>query len=195
MTSDQQAAMQKSTGKMFATDPGGITQRGVLSKIAKGIDGSETRKYDYIRQLVDSWPDESTLIWCWFNNEQDAVAAAIPGSASIQGSTKHKDRVRMIDDFKAGRIKVLISKPDVLGFGLNLQVATRQIFSSLIDSYEQYYQAVKRSNRFGSTKPLNVHIPLLDIERPMAENVLRKAAMVQQDTETQERIFLAAKDA
>lgn len=194
MTSDQQTAMQAATGKMFATDPGGITQRGVLSKIAKGIDGSETRKYDFIRGLVDSWPTESTLIWCWFNNEQDAVAAAIPGAASIQGSTKHKDRVRMIDDFKAGRTKVLISKPDVLGFGLNLQVATRQIFSSLIDSYEQYYQAVKRSNRFGSTQPLNVHIPLLDIERPMAENVLRKAAMVQADTETQERIFKAAKD-
>jgi hypothetical protein len=80
-----------------------------------------------------------------------------------------------------------------LGFGLNLQIATRQIFSSLIDSYEQYYQAVKRSNRYGSTQPLNVHIPLLDVERPMAENVLRKAKMVQRDTEQQERIFRAAK--
>lgn len=99
------------------------------------------------------------------------------------------DREDTIERFKCGEIRTLISKPDVLGFGLNLQIATRQIFSSLIDSYEQYYQAVKRSNRYGSTKPLNVHIPIMDIERPMAENVLRKSALVQRDTEEQERIF------
>lgn len=68
-------------------------------------------------------------------------------------------------------------------------MATQQIFSSLIDSYESYYQAVKRSNRIGSTKPLNVHIPVTDIERPMVANVLRKAARVQADTEEQELLF------
>lgn len=99
------------------------------------------------------------------------------------------ERLTLIADFKAGRRKVLISKPKVLGFGLNLQIATRQIFSSLIDSYEQYYQAVKRSNRVGSTRPLNVHVPVCDVERPMVENVLRKSSMVLADTMEQERIF------
>jgi SNF2 family DNA or RNA helicase len=84
---------------------------------------------------------------------------------------------------------VLISKPKILGFGLNLQIATRQVFSGLQDSYESYWQAVKRSNRVGSTRPLNVHIPITDIEEPMVQNVLRKAAMVQRDTEEQQRIF------
>jgi SNF2 family DNA or RNA helicase len=84
---------------------------------------------------------------------------------------------------------VLISKPRILGFGLNLQVATRQIFSGLQDSYEEYYQAVKRSNRIGSTQPLDVYIPVTDIERPMIETVLRKAKMVEHDTQEQERIF------
>ena len=55
----------------------------------------------------------------------------------------------MIADFQAGRRRVLISKPKVLGFGLNLQIATRQVFSGLQDSYESFYQAVKRSNRYG----------------------------------------------
>jgi hypothetical protein len=87
----------------------------------------------------------------------------------------------------------LISKPDVLGKGLNLQIARMQIFSSLIDSYRDFYQAVKRSNRIGSTEPLDVHIPVLDCERPMVDNVLRKSKLVQHDTEQQERIFRAAK--
>jgi hypothetical protein len=84
---------------------------------------------------------------------------------------------------------VLITKPKILGFGLNLQVCTRQIFSGIKDSYEEFYQAVKRSNRIGSTKPLNVHIPVTELEVPFVDNVLRKAGRVQQDTEEQESLF------
>jgi len=86
----------------------------------------------------------------------------------------------------------MISKSQILGFGLNLQRATRQVFSGLADSYEKFYQCVKRSNRIGSTRPLNVHIPMTDIEEPMISNVLRKARMVQQDAEEQEQILKEA---
>jgi hypothetical protein len=90
------------------------------------------------------------------------------------------------------RGRVLVSKPSVLGFGLNLQKATRQIFSGLQDSYESYYQCVKRSNRIGSTKPLNVHIPVTELEYPMVENVLRKADRVESDAREQEQLFREA---
>ena len=112
-----------------------------------------------------------------------------PTAASIDGSTPMDVRLSLIEDFKAGRRKVMISKPKVLGYGLNLQIATRQVFSGLQDSYESYYQAVKRSNRYRSTKPLNVHIPITDVERPMIETVLAKAHRIQGDTEEQERLF------
>jgi hypothetical protein len=72
---------------------------------------------------------------------------------------------------------------------LNLHRATRQVFSGLVDSYEGYYQCVKRSNRVGSVEPLHVHIPVTEIERPMVETVLRKARCVQQDASEQEAIF------
>lgn len=138
------------------------------------------------RQLSTTLCDGRVL-----NINPDVVAdfRDMPEAVSIRGATPMVDREMMIDRFKAGEVKTLISKPDVLGFGLNLQVATRQIFSSLIDSYEQYYQAVKRSNRYGSTVPLNVHIPVMDIELPMADNVLRKAALVAKDTAEQESLF------
>lgn len=189
MTEEQTRELHKQTGGFFATTPGGITKRHKLSRIGKGLDGTATNKYTFIRDLIDSWPTESTIIWCWFNDEQDRLADIFPDAASISGNTPMDKRLELIGDFKAGRRKVLISKPKVLGFGLNLQVATRQVFSSLIDSYEQYYQAVKRSNRVGSTRPLNVHIPVCDVERPMVENVLRKADMVLRDTQEQESIF------
>ncbi len=191
-TPDQDAILNGKNGQLFATTTGGITGRSQWSQIAKGYhrDGEcSTNKYDAIRQLVESWPDESTIIWCWFNREQDRIEAEFPDAAGIRGETKLATRLQYLNEFKAGKRKILVSKPDVLGFGLNLQIATRQIFSSLIDSYESFYQCVKRSNRIGSTRPLNVHIPLLDIERPMVDTVLQKMKRIEHDTAEQEEMF------
>lgn len=177
---------------MFGDSGGGITRRATLARIAKGFYGGKaipTNKPAFIRDLVDTWPDESTIIWCEYNDEQAGLARILPHAGNIEGKTPSDARERIIEDFKAGRTRVLISKPKILGFGLNLQVATRQVFSTLQDSYEKYYQAVKRSNRVGSTRPLRVHIPVTEIERPMLDTVLRKAACVDEDTREQERIF------
>lgn len=186
LTDDQRSRVQDVTGGLFATEAGGIVTRSKLGQISKS---SDSLKYDYIRSLADSWPDESTIIWCMFNREQDEVERVFPEAASIRGETPMAHRLEMIDKFKSGEIRVLISKPKVLGFGLNLQVATRQIFSGLQDSYEQYYQAVKRSNRYGSTKPLNVHIPVTEVEFPMIQSVLSKADRIEEDTKLQEEMF------
>lgn len=191
LTDAQRELVPKVGGDLFGT-PGGITSRAKIAQLAKGRhEGSDvdTAKPEFIRQLVESWPEESTIVWCLYNREQDTLERVFPGAASIRGDTPHEERERLIDDFKAGRRRVLISKPRVLGFGLNLQVATRQVFSSCQDSYESYFQAVKRSNRVGSTRPLNVHLPVTDLERPMMENVLRKAHRVEADTAEQERLF------
>ena len=67
--------------------------------------------------------------------------------------------------------------------------STRQVFSGLKDSYEEYYQAVKRSNRIGSSRPLHVHIPVTELEVPFVDNVLRKASRVEADTLEQEALF------
>lgn len=192
MTEQQVQIAYDQTGELFANNIGGITSRSVLSQVAKGTFRGKriaTHKPRFIRELIESWPDESTIVWCRFNGEQELLEQEMPDAASIKGTTPEDERIRIIDAFKAGEIRTLISKPKILGFGLNLQIATRQVFSGLQDSYEEYYQAVKRSNRIGSTRPLNVHIPVTDIERPMVDNVLRKAKQVQKDTDEQERIF------
>lgn len=192
LTPEQMAAVRAETGQMVVTSLGGIGSRSVLSRISKGVYNGEAipeNKSGTIKALVDSWPDESTIIWCRFNSEQDHVASLFPDAANIDGSTPHDKRLRLLAEFKGGERRVLISKPKVLGFGLNLQVATRHIFSAMDDSYEEYYQAVKRSNRVGSTKPLNVHIPVTEIEELMVQNVLRKAGRVDADTRVQESLF------
>lgn len=187
LTKNQKQKARDLTGSLFMTSAGGIGSRAKLARIGKTGD---SLKPIFIRDdLIGSWPEESTIVWCRFNDEQETLAKVLPGCGNITGATRFEDRAKIINDFKAGRIKTLVTKPKILGFGLNLQVATRHVFSSLHDSYEEYYQAIKRSNRVGSTKELNVHIPVTDVERPMVENVLRKASMVEHDTREQERIF------
>jgi len=189
LTPEQRKAAQVLTGDLITANIGGIGQRSKLSQIAKGKNGIPTNKPSAIRAMVDSWPEESTIIWCNYNDEQDRMEKTFPDAVSVSGATKESDRESAIDRFVSGEVKILITKPKILGFGLNLQVATRQVFSGLKDSYEEFYQAVKRSNRIGSTKPLNVHIPVTELEMPFVDNVLSKAKRVESDTFEQELLF------
>lgn len=192
MTADQEDWVRKELGTLLAVKTGGITQRAAFGQVAKGLwkgQKFETLKYDYMRDRIDSWrKEESTLVWCLYDHEQSRCHKSI-GGGSLDGKTPMAKRRETVEQFKRGEIDCLISKPKILGFGLNLQVATRQVFSGLQDSYESFYQCVKRSNRIGSTKPLNVHIPATDLELPMIETVMAKAHRVDQDTREQESLF------
>lgn len=197
LTREQRDIALDATGELFAgaATAGGITRRSKLAQLAKGRHQGadvETLKPGYIKSLVDSWPTESTIIWCLYNAEQETMERTFPEAGSIRGETPLEERQRIIHAFKSGTMRTIIAKPKTLGFGLNLQIATRQVFSGLQDSYESFYQAVKRSNRYGSTVPLNVHIPITEIERPMIETVLAKAKRVAHDTQQQEEIFREA---
>ncbi len=139
LSGEQRDAAQSVTGDLFVLESGGIGTRAKIARIGKGFhEGKiiESGKMDAIVNLIKSWPNESTIVWCKYNAEQEAVHKAIKGSASIDGSTPEAERLQIINDFKAGRIKTLISKGKILGFGLNLQVCSRMVFSTLQDSYE-----------------------------------------------------------
>ena len=193
LTDAQRDAAQLATGDLFGA-VGGIGSRGKVAQIAKGV-GVESLKPRAIVERVRSFGEESTIVWCKYNPEQDTLSKLMPEAGNIDGSTSLYQREEIISAFQRGEIKVLISKPRILGLGLNLQIATRMVFSTLQDSYEEYYQAVKRANRYGATKPLNVHIPITYLERPMLDTVLRKATRVQSDTAEQERLFREMCDA
>lgn len=136
------ARAREATGKLFVDGAGGIVSRGKLARMARE-DGSP--KPAFVRSLVDSWQaEESTLIWCRFNDEQDKLASLFPEAGSIDGRTPEAERSRLIRAFQSGAIRTLITKTAVLGFGLNLQVATRQVFSGIDDCYDQETEILTR---------------------------------------------------
>ena len=117
---------------------------------------------------------EPWVIWCDLNAEGDALRRAIPGSVEIRGSdtTEHKERA--LEDFEQGRMRVLITKPKIAGFGLNWQHCRRVAFVGVTDSWESYYQAVRRCWRFGQTKTVHAYLFASDLEGPILANLQRK---------------------
>jgi superfamily II DNA or RNA helicase len=116
------------------------------------------------------------IVWCDLNAEADALRKAIPGAVEVRGSDGQDDKEQRLLDFAAGRIRVLVTKPSIAGFGLNWQHCARIAFVGVTDSFEAYYQAVRRCWRFGQKRPVDVHIFASDIEGAVVANLKRKEA-------------------
>ena len=121
-------------------------------------------------------PDRPFVWWCNLNAESEALAAAIPGAVETRGSDPDDVKERKLLDFTEGRIRVLVSKPSVCGFGMNWQHCADTGFVGLNDSFEQFYQAIRRFWRFGQTRPVNCHIVTSEIEGATVANIRRKEA-------------------
>lgn len=112
--------------------------------------------------------------WCNLNAESEALAKAIPGAVEVRGSDSEAEKERKLVDFAEGRIRVLVTKPSICGFGLNWQHCADTGFVGLNDSWEQLYQAVRRFWRFGQTKPVTVHMIAAETEGAVVANLRRK---------------------
>ena len=114
------------------------------------------------------------LIWCDLNSESDMLRKLIPHSTEIRGSHSPEYKEQAMLDFAAGKIPVLITKPSIAGFGMNWQHCSNMVFVGLSDSFEDYYQAVRRSWRFGQEDSVAVYVVTGELEGPVVENIKRK---------------------
>ena len=119
--------------------------------------------------------DGAVIVWCETNDESSALAKAIPDAIEVHGSMSLATKEAALDAFTFGEKRVIVTKPKLAGFGLNWQHANTVVFASITHSYEQHYQAVRRSWRFGQTKPVTAHVVISDTEAPIWANVRRKA--------------------
>lgn len=118
--------------------------------------------------------DEQWLVWCDLNAEGDLLEKLIDESKNVQGSDKPAYKTETMLEFSDQKLKCLISKPQIAGYGLNWQNCHNMIFTGLSDSFEQYYQAIRRCWRFGQEKEVNVYIVISAREGCVKENIERK---------------------
>ena len=124
-------------------------------------------------ELVNS-SNEQWLVWCDLNDESARLSELISESVEVKGSDKSEYKSNSMLAFSDGTVKCLITKPKIAGFGMNWQNCHNMIFTGLSDSYEQYYQAVRRCWRFGQEKTVNVYIIISAKEGCVKENIERK---------------------
>jgi hypothetical protein len=169
------AAEVEAEGQLFATDLGGVTGRSEMRRRTLAA------RVDRAAKLVANNPGP-WILWCGLNSEADALAAAIPGAVNVHGSLDPDDKARLLLGFSDGDFDVLITKPSIASQGLNYQHCHRMAFVGLGDSYEQYYQAIRRCYRYGQTEVVRAHVIVSDLESQIAANVARKEQQANQIT-------------
>jgi DNA modification methylase len=127
-----------------------------------------------VAEIVAKEPSEQWLVWCNTNDEADHLKAAIPDCVEVRGSDTEHFKEKSVDGFLAGKIRVLISKPSMFGHGLNLQCCARMAFVGLSYSFEEFYQALRRSYRFGQTREVHAYVIQAQTEGAILQAIERK---------------------
>ena len=139
-----------------------------------------------VEQSEDNW-----LVWCDYNIESEMLHKAIADSVEVVGSDSPDFKAQTALDFADNKIKALVSKASIYGFGMNFQNIHEIIFCGLSDSYEQFYQAIRRCWRYGQKCPVNVHIILSESELNVLDNIKKKQAQMD---ELQENMVALMRD-
>lgn len=119
----------------------------------------------------------SVLIWCHTDYEADELKKAVPEAVEVRGSMKDSVKEQRLLDFAEGKIRVLLTKPTIAGAGLNFQICSQQIFAGISFSFEDFYQAVRRSWRFGQKNQVTVDVILSDAESAIEKSIANKEAL------------------
>jgi hypothetical protein len=119
----------------------------------------------------DNW-----IVWCDFNAESELLKKSINDAVEVKGSDAPEHKENSMLDFSDDKIKALVTKSSICGFGMNWQNCNNMIFCGLSDSYEKFYQAVRRCYRFGQTKSVDVYVIISEKEENILNNIRRKEA-------------------
>lgn len=149
-----------------------VTPASTLDERRAARKDSMDERTDRAAALADN--DDQWLLWCDYNDESDMLRRKTANSVEVKGSDEPELKAKASIDFADGAIHALVSKPSIFGFGSNFQSCHSMVFCGLSDSYERFYQAVRRCWRFGQKKPVDVYIILSEREMNVLDNIQRK---------------------
>lgn len=160
-------------GALFVEPAQGLQDRNKARR--ESVDARVSKAAEIANSL-----DGQVLIWCHLNDESAKLADLVDGAIEVKGADKPEHKTKSLIGFAHGDVEVLVSKPKIAGFGMNWQNCNQMIFVGLSDSWESYYQAIRRCWRFGQTKQVHVHVVSADTEGAVVENIRRKDQQNQQ---------------
>jgi DNA modification methylase len=155
---------------LFFTGLHGIADRANIRK-----DTTEKR-LETLKSIVNGH-NEQWIIWAGLDVESKGAKLSISDAVEVKGDDSIDYKAKSFEDFQDGKYNVIVTKTKIGGYGLNLQNAHNMVFLGLSDSWESYYQAIRREWRYGQTKPVDVYIIMSQSEQEVYANVMRKDAM------------------
>ncbi len=183
----------------------GVVERDRMGQLSAGFlyDGRggaervESGKPVLIAELVRVEVAAGLPVLVWTNYDESAaiVAEQLAGVrfAALTGATPQSRRPRIQESFAAGEIDVLVTRPRVLGFGTNMQHVGAMVYADLNDSFEQLYQSERRAYRYGQTRSVRMHYPLVcGLQDPVWQNLESKRAAFERDVARMERLYIEA---
>ena len=160
-------ASQPADGCLFDLPAVGLAeQRADLRRTIK-------ERCEMAASLINSH-DRQAVAWCNLNEEGDRLTSLINGAEQVSGNDIEEHKERVFSDFVSGKIRVLVTKPVIGGFGLNLQNCAHQTYFPS-HSYEQFYQSVRRCWRFGQKNEVVVDMITTDGQENVLANLQRKS--------------------
>lgn len=127
-----------------------------------------------LAEIVQSSPNEYWSLWCETDAEADLLQALLPSAIEVRGSHKREIKEARLKAFSHGEAKIIITKPEIAGFGLNWQHCNHMGFVGVSYSFEKTYQALRRAWRFGQTKPVEAHLVYAESEGGIRSSLLAK---------------------
>jgi len=159
--------VQNNTGSLFADVAVSATD------LHKDLNRSMNERVERTAQLVNS-SDRQWIVWTLRNTESELLAKKINDSVNVKGSDTPEFKADKLNGFAKGEFKVLITKTSIASFGMNFQNCHNMVFCSYDFKFEQFYQAVRRSYRFGQSENVNVHIMIPESQKNVRQSILQK---------------------
>lgn len=185
-----------------------LVDRSRYGQMAKGFQyGKNGKSTEYVASLKPDFVCKTIieearaglqpLVWTVFDEESRIIERLLAGSGLevqvLDGGTPKPKRPAIIEKYRKGKCDVLLSKAEMLGFGLNFQNCGSMIFSGFDDSFEKQFQAVRRAYRYGQKRSVRIHIPYIpELEGVVWKNVQEKQVRYERDTRIMEEHYIRA---
>jgi hypothetical protein len=159
----------RAQGKLYAEHAKGLKEQRAAKKAT--IDD----RVALVARIANSSSDRC-VVWCHLNAESTAATKLINGAVEITGAQKAEEKAEKIQAFSDCKIDRVVVKPDIAGMGVNWQKSHVQIWLGVSNSFEEFFQAVRRQWRFGQDEPVTVHVISSELEGGVVANIKRKQA-------------------
>jgi hypothetical protein len=157
-------------GQLFATDLGGVGGR---AQVRKATLDERVATASAMCAKPGQW-----IAWCGLNDEARMLASSVDGAYNVHGTMTPDEKADAFEAFQDGSIRVLVTKPSIAGMGMNFQNCNQMVFVGISDSWESYYQSIRRCWRFGQDQPVSAWVVVSELEQQIVNNIMRKESEV-----------------